>query len=1010
VTSTRSRSPFRRALAGLAASTIVLAAFATGARADTPPPPPQQSWPIDTSPFARPVQPGDVISPLSPLPPGATLVDTVVSNTDPNLTNTDTFVDSEPSIAVDPNNTNHITIEGFSSCWNAVCDANTNAALWTSTDGGVTWTKSHSVPPPPNGLGTGGGCPCDQTPDYDRSSHLFSTFLAEQPVGQGSVGHVYSGSSTDPTNANAWSWHVTAGTADQTNASGTNADQPWLLVNRDPTTSTQDDTYVAYDDFGTSPPTAHVAASLGLAPPSFTRDHSPGQEAGCCVNPGLRLAVDHANGTVYALYQQATFNSATSPKINIQYFLNRSMDGGQTWSLNGNAGGIQIASGPSDQVFDSFTAAGFKFGTVNALLGGIDSGAVDPTNGDVYYVYGLRDTGTGNNRLLISRLTPNGSGGLTVGSPTFITGQVQAALPSVSVASNGTIGVMYDTFDGFNGSGFPIFTAHLAQSTDHAATFNDTALLTFTSPQKNNTNDSRQRVLGDYQQLKAVGTTFFGTFTANGASFGRSISNTDAIFVKVPAAVPQTVLPGISVSDVDVLEGNSGTTAATFVVSLSANPSSPVTVNFATANSTATAGSDYVAVPTTALTWNPGDPLTKTVNVTVNGDTLKEGNEAFLLKLSSPSGATLSDSQGTGTIIDEEGTFYLSINDASVVESNSGTTSMNFPVSLSAAPATGQTVTVKVNTADGTATAGSGDYVALPVTTLTWHPGDPLTKTVSVTVNGDTTVEPDETFLLKLSSPSKNAVISDTSGTGTILNDDGSPITTLPPTVSVGDLSILEGNSGTATAAFKVTLSADPSSTVSVKISTANQTATAGSDYVAVPMTTLTWNPGDPLTKTQNVTINGDTLKEGNEAFLVKLTSPSGVTVADTQGTGTIIDEEGRFFLSVSDPSVTEGNTGTTAMNFTVSVSATPGTGQTVTVKVASADGTATSASGDYVAVALTTLTWNPGDPLTKTVAVTVNGDTVVEPNETLFLNLSTASKNAVISDTQGTGTIVNDD
>ena len=60
--------------------------------------------------------------------------------------------------------------------------------------------------------------------------------------------------------------------------------------------------------------------------------------------------------------------------------------------------------------------------------------------------------------------------------------------------------------------------------------------------------------------------------------------------------------------------------------------------------------------------------------------------------------------------------------------------------------------------------------------------------------------------------------------------------------------------------------------------------------------------------------------------------------------------------------------------------------------------------------LALTTLTWHPGDPLTKVVAVTVNGDTAVEPNETLFLNLSSASKNAVISDTKGTGTILNDD
>src|SRR2546423_6618674 len=81
----------------------------------------------------------------------------------------------------------------------------------------------------------------------------------------------------------------------------------------------------------------------------------------------------------------------------------------------------------------------------------------------------------------------------------------------------------------------------------------------------------------------------------------------------------------------------------------------------------------------------------------------------------------------------------------SVVEGNSGTATANFQVTLSAAPATGQTVAVKASTADGTATARA-DYVALPLTTLTWHAGDPLTKTVAVTVNGDTTAEPDETF------------------------------------------------------------------------------------------------------------------------------------------------------------------------------------------------------------------------------------------------------------------------
>ena len=161
-----------------------------------------------------------------------------------------------------------------------------------------------------------------------------------------------------------------------------------------------------------------------------------------------------------------------------------------------------------------------------------------------------------------------------------------------------------------------------------------------------------------------------------------------------------------------------------------------------------------------------------------------------------------------------------------------------------------------------------------------------------------------------------------------------------------------------------------------------------------------------------NVTINGDTRREGNETFLLKLSNPAGATIADPQGTGTIIDDEGRYFLSVGDTSVTEGDAGTTQLAFPVSLSASPGSGETVSVKVATADGTAGTTAGDpdYVAVPVTTLTWNPGDPLTKTVNVTVNGDTTSEPNETVLLNLSGNSKNAVISDMQGVGTIVNDD
>ena len=125
-----------------------------------------------------------------------------------------------------------------------------------------------------------------------------------------------------------------------------------------------------------------------------------------------------------------SFNGEPAPgggdSKNIDYMLNRSTDGGATWILNGMAGGIIVANADSTQPTP-------KFGTVNALLGGVDHAAVDPNNGDVYYVYGNRDAGTGNDRLAIRRIQDDGGGGVTVGPENFVTGQVEAAIPSVAV-------------------------------------------------------------------------------------------------------------------------------------------------------------------------------------------------------------------------------------------------------------------------------------------------------------------------------------------------------------------------------------------------------------------------------------------------------------------------------------------------------------------------------------------------------------------------------------------------
>ena len=343
----------------------------------------------------------------------------------------------------------------------------------------------------------------------------------------------------------------------------------------------------------------------------------------------------------------------------------------------------------------------------------------------------------------------------------------------------------------------------------------------------------------------------------------------------------------ISINDVNITEGNSGTQVATFTVTRSGGTAA-FNVNYATADGTATAGSDYVAQPTSTLSFAAGD-LTKTISVTINGDATVEPNETFSVNLSgATNGGTITKSQGTGTIVNDDaaaGVGNISINDVNITEGNSGTQVATFTVTRS-----GGTAAFNVNyaTADGTATAGS-DYVAQPTSTLSFAAGD-LTKTVSVTINGDTTVEPDETFSVNLSGATNGGTITKSQGTGTIVNDDAAAGV---GSISINDVSITEGNSGTKVATF--TVSHTGSAAFSVDYATANSTAGAGTsgtaDYVATSGT-LNFAAGTS-TQTVSVTIRGDTTYEPNETFFVNLTgATNGGTILDGQGLGTIVNDD----------------------------------------------------------------------------------------------------------------------
>jgi Calx-beta domain/FG-GAP-like repeat/FG-GAP repeat len=470
----------------------------------------------------------------------------------------------------------------------------------------------------------------------------------------------------------------------------------------------------------------------------------------------------------------------------------------------------------------------------------------------------------------------------------------------------------------------------------------------------------------------------FVNFSANSVS----VRLNDGIWDGPPTPLP----PSLRIDDISVTEGNTGTRDATFTVTLSFASTEPVTVAYATADGSATAGSDYRAASGT-LTFAPGE-TSKTITVLVNGDRLGEPNETFFVNLSSPTNAVIADGQGQGTIVDDEP--YLSITPSvSRSEGNTGPTPFSFPITLSSAY--DAPVTVDWATAAGSATDGS-DYQAASGT-LIFAPNE-TTKTITILVNGDRLPEPTETFFVNLSGAT-SAVIIRGNSVGTIFDDE--------PRVSINDVTVTEGHTGTRPGTFTVSLSGPYDVPVMIGYATANGTATADGDYQAASGT-LTFAPGE-TSKTIAVLVNGDRLGEPDETFFVNLSNLNYGFILDAQGWGTIVDDEPR--ISIGDVSKREGNgKKTTLFTFTVTLSA--AYDQPVTVSYSTMNGTATTGDGDYIA-RTGTLTFAPGE-MTKTITIEVKGDGKREANESFYLDLFGLSGNALFTKKRGLGTILNDD
>ncbi len=450
-----------------------------------------------------------------------------------------------------------------------------------------------------------------------------------------------------------------------------------------------------------------------------------------------------------------------------------------------------------------------------------------------------------------------------------------------------------------------------------------------------------------------------------------------------------SALPSVSISVAPASVAEDGATNLVYTISRGAASSGVLTVNL-TYGGTATAGTDYAG---NAATVNiPNGSSSTTITLDPASDATVEANETAIVTVATGAGYLVgAPAAATGTINnDDVPSVSVTVSPASVTED--GVANLVYTLTLdqpSLAP-------ISVNWAFGAGSATPGVDFANVSGPLVIAAGATNGQIV-VDPTADATIEANESVLVVLNPGTGYTMAPPINATGTILNDD-------LPTLSINDVSIAEGDAGTTTATFTVSLSAPaPAGGVTFDIATQGGTATSGTDFVAQSLTGQTI-PAGSTTYTFSVAINGDVLNETSETYFVNVTNVVNALVADGQGLGTITNDDAVPSISIDDLSTNEGNVATTANAVAVRLSAP--SGQTVTVNYATADGTAT-APGDYAATS-GTVSFAPG-ATTRTIVVGIVGDISPEANETFNVNLS-APVNATIADASATVTLLNDD
>jgi hypothetical protein len=372
----------------------------------------------------------------------------------------------------------------------------------------------------------------------------------------------------------------------------------------------------------------------------------------------------------------------------------------------------------------------------------------------------------------------------------------------------------------------------------------DSLTYTITSQPKKGT------LTGDAPNLTYTPTTNLNgadsfTFKVNDGTLD-SVSDTTVSIMIIPVA-------DLSVSDVSVTEGDTGTTTLVFTLTLDAYEGI-ASVGYATSDNTATANDDYVA-QTEGVVIFQGDSVSETISIVINGDIIEEPDETFTLTLRNARNLQLSTAIATGVIINDD--FTPIATPQSITTDEDTARSITLSATGSNNDSLTHTITITTPPAKGTLTGNAPNLIYTP----------------NANENGE------DSFTFKVDD-----------GVNDLVSDVKISITITP----VADLSISvapvkEGAIGTTYVEFTLELDAYED-IASVDYATSDNTATEGDDY-ARKTGTVTFRDST-TSKTIRININGDTIEELDETFTLTLSNLKNLQLKTTTATGTIINDD----------------------------------------------------------------------------------------------------------------------